>query len=169
MMKRCLVIVMFIGCVLVGCVACSMPGDSGTNSTGNTSSQSTTKNVSTPSATPTPTAASTLSASSVQSIPTAMNYYQAIKQKDYVKAFSFVDANATTQDGKKLTENLLAQMASSQDANYGPISNVEMMPASNDGTQITLTLDRGSGLHYHTHLTMKKEGSDWKIVSLDRI
>ena len=166
MLKRYFMIAMFIGCMLVGCVACSMPGDAGANSSNGTPTQSVAKNTS---PTSTPIAQPTLNASSVQSIPTAMNYYQAIKQKDYTKAFSYVDANATTTDGKKLTEDVLAQLASSQDANYGPITNIEMEPTSNDGTQVTLTIDRGSGLHYHAQLTLKKEGNDWKITSLDRV
>jgi hypothetical protein len=60
-------------------------------------------------------------------------------------------------------------MAQTSDAEIGAIVNVVIDPASNDSTQILLTIDRSSSLHYHAHLTLKQEGNTWKITLMDRI
>jgi hypothetical protein len=51
----------------------------------------------------------------------------------------------------------------------GTISNMDVTPSSSDGTQVLTTITRSSGNRYHSHLTLKKEGSSWKIVSIDRV
>jgi len=105
----------------------------------------------------------------VKSIPVVASYYQAIKEKNYTLAYTFVDANAKNSSGQTLTEASFKQMALASDSESGAIVNVEIDPASNDATQILLTIDRSSSLHYHAHLTLKQEGTTWKIISLDRI
>jgi hypothetical protein len=162
-MRRYLLVSILIGLMSFGVVGCSGLASTGT---AKTPTQAATSN-------PTPTATvapePTLAASSVRSIPTVMSFYQAIKQEDYAKAYTYVDSNATTTSGQKLTQATLAQLAHAEDVNYGVINNVNMSPESTDGTQVLLTIDRTTGMHYHTHLVLKQEGNTWRIISVDRI
>ena len=159
-MKRYLLVIsIFVALMALFCTSCSNPGSTlavGHNST----------SASTPTPTPTPLI---MPQAAVKSIPVVASYYQAIKEKNYTLAYTFVDANAKNSSGQTLTEASFKQMALASDSESGAIVNVEIDPASNDATQILLTIDRSSSLHYHAHLTLKQEGTTWKIISLDRI
>ena len=159
-MKRYLLVIsIFVALMALLCTSCSNSGSTlavGHNST----------SASTPTPTPTPLI---MPQAAVKSIPVVASYYQAIKEKNYTLAYTFVDANAKNSSGQTLTEASFKQMALASDSESGAIVNVEIDPASNDATQILLTIDRSSSLHYHAHLTLKQEGTTWKIISLDRI
>jgi hypothetical protein len=120
----------------------------------------------TPASTPTPLV---LPKTAAKNISVVASYYQAIKEKNYTLAYTFVDVHAKNSSGQTLTEASFKQMALASDSENGVIVNVEINPDSDDATQIILTIDRSSSLHYHAHLTMKQEGATWKIISLDRI
>ncbi|GCE18891.1 hypothetical protein [Dictyobacter kobayashii] len=120
----------------------------------------------TPPPTPTPIV---VQKGAVLSIPTVASYYQAIKAHNYERAFTYLSADAKTDSGQALTKDAFIQMATGADSENGSVTNVEIDPASPDSTQVILTIDRSSSLHYHAHLTLKKDGIHWKIVSLDRI
>jgi len=160
-MKRYILVGIFIGCMFILLAACNESGNASVPPT----ATATPSNISTAHRTPSPG----LPSSSVQSIPTAMNYYQAIKAKDYSTAYTYLDVDATMQNGQKITNDVFLQLAHSQDTDYGSIDTIDMIPGSNDGSQIIVTVQRSSGMRYHVHLTLKKEGGDWKILSLDRI
>jgi hypothetical protein len=162
-MKRSLFIVMLFTCLAILLVACN-DQNQGTGPSKQSSGQEQQTNAIT-----TPVPAPTFPKSAVSSIPTAITYYQALKDRDYAKAYAYLDANATTTDGKKLTQESFTQMAQNAFTQSGAITDITMVPGSSDGTQIVTTIDRNAGVHYHSHLTMKKEGSTWKILSLDRI
>lgn len=162
-MKRYLLIIsVFVAIMALFCVSCSDIG--GTLVVSNNSTP--TSKPTPPTPTPTPLV---LSKAAVKSIPVVAGYYQAIKEKNYTLAYTFVDANAKDSSGQTLTEASFTQMALASDSESGAIVNVEIDPISNDLTQVLLTIDRSSSLHYHAHLTMKQEGTTWKIISLDRI
>jgi hypothetical protein len=161
MVKRYILVSIFVGCMFVSLAACN---ESGSTSTSRTAT-ATPANISTAHQTPSPG----LPPSSVQSIPTAMNYYQAIKAKDYSTAYTYLDVNATMPNGQELTNDTFLQLAHAEDTNYGSIDAIDMIPGSNDGSQIIATVQRSSGIRYHVHLTLKEEGGGWKILSLDRI
>ncbi|BCL81858.1 hypothetical protein ccbrp13_43230 [Ktedonobacteria bacterium brp13] len=161
-MKRYLLVIsIFVALMALFCTSCS---GSGSTLTGGPNSKST--SASTPTPTPTPLI---MPQGAVKSIPVVASYYQAIKEKNYTLAYTFVDANAKNSSGQTLTEASFKQMALASDSESGAIVNVEIDPASTDSTQILLTIDRSSSLHYHAHLTLKQEGTTWKIISLDRI
>lgn len=141
------------------CVSCSDTGNS------SASSNQSTSNVR-PTPTPTPLVRPQ---AAIKSIPVVAEYYQAIKEKNYALAYTFVAAGAKNSSGQALTEDTFMQMAQTSDSESGAIVNVTIDPASNDSTQVLLTIDRSSSLHYHAHLTLKQEGKTWKIISLDRI
>lgn len=162
-MKRSLFIVTLFTCLAILLVACN-DQNQGTSSSKQSPGQEQQTNAIT-----TPVPASTFPKSAVSSIPTAISYYQALKDRDYAKAYTYLDAAATTTDGKKLTQKSFTQMAQDAFTQSGAITDITMVPGSSDGTQIVTTIDRNASVHYHSHLTMKKEGSTWKILSLDRI
>lgn len=162
-MKRLLFTLILCTCLTLLLVACN-DQNQGAGSSKSSSGQEKQTNAIT-----TPIPAPTFTKSAVSSIPTAINYYQALKDRDYAKAYTYLDDAATTTDGKKLTQESFTQMAQDAFSQSGAITNITMIPGNSDGTQIVTTIDRNASVHYHSHLTMKKEGSTWKILSFDRI
>ena len=121
----------------------------------------------TPTSVPTGTAAITPGGTDAKA--TITSYYQAIEAQNYPLAYSYLDANATTSDGQKLTQQTFTQLAQSRDNQFGPVTNFDLLLNSSDHTQVIMTLTRKAGLRYHAHLQVKQEGNDWKILTLDRI
>ncbi len=102
--------------------------------------------------------------SSVTSV--IQNYYQAIENHDYVKAYSYVQDGAKTVDGQKLTLDLLKQMATSTEDSEGPIQTLSVAAFP---SQVVMTITRQKLGPYHTHIQVKQVDGTWKIVSIDRI
>ena len=94
------------------------------------------------------------------------NYYQAIEKHDYVKAYSYVQKDAKTADGQKLTLDLLKQMATSTEDAEGPIQSLDVAAFP---SQVVMTITRQKLGPYHTHIQVQQVDSTWKIVSIDRI
>jgi hypothetical protein len=137
---------------------------------------------------PSPTSSPTLTASATGGTPTQVptgitsptpggtgsiestisSFYQAIEAQKYTLAYSYLDANATTVDGQKLTQQTFTQLAQSRDSQFGPVTSFDLLLNSSDHTQVIMTLTR-AGLRYHGHLQVKQEGNNWKILTLDRI
>ncbi len=117
----------------------------------------------TPRPTPTPTATPTSPPTSVTDMVT--KYYQALEQRNYTLAYSFLDPNATTTSGQKLTLPVFTNLATSADANEGTIQTFSIGAYP---PLIVMTITRRYG-PYHAHLQVKLEGNSWKITSLDRI
>lgn len=117
----------------------------------------------TPRPTPTPTATPTSPPGSVTDMVT--KYYQALEQRNYTLAYSFLDPNATTTSGQKLTLSVFTNLAMSADANEGTIQTFSIGAYP---PLIVMTITRRYG-PYHAHLQVKLEGNSWKITSLDRI
>jgi hypothetical protein len=92
-------------------------------------------------------------------------YYQALEQRNDTLAYSFLDPNATTTSGQKLTLPVFTNLATSADTNQGTIKtfSIDAYPPL-----IVMTITRQYG-PYHAHLQVKLEGNSWKITSLDRI
>src|ERR1700694_1644481 len=120
---------------------------------------------STPGSSPTtsPSPTTTSSPGSVTDMVT--KYYQALEKQNYNLAYSFLDPNATTTTGQRLTLEVFKGMAQTSDSTEGQITTFSI------GTYtplIVMTITRRNG-PYHAHLQVKLEGSSWKITSLDLI
>jgi hypothetical protein len=92
-------------------------------------------------------------------------YYQALEKQNYSLAYSFLDPNATTTTGQRLTPEVFKSMAQGSDNAEGQIMTFSV------GTYtplIVMTITRRYG-PYHAHLQVKLEGRSWKITSLDLI
>ena len=132
----------------------------------------TSSSISTPAPTPTsvPTGTASTTPRGTDAIKaTITSYYQAIEAQNYPLAYSHLDANTTTADGQKLTQQTFTQLAQSRDNQFGPVTSFDLLINSSDHTQVIMTLTRKAGLRYHAHLQVKQEGNDWKILTLDRI
>jgi hypothetical protein len=146
---------MFVIFILLSILACSGQNGPVKSVSPTTSSSTPTLSSSTPS-----TAALSDMAAVVQ------DYYQAIQVHNYTKAYSYVQSDATTTDGQKLTLASLKQMATMIENTEGPIQNftVAAFPAD-----VVMTIMRQRMGPYHAHLQLKQAGNTWKIVSIDRI
>ena len=102
----------------------------------------------------------------------ATQYYQAIQQQDYQKAYSFLNVSTLKVQGQNVpaTEQLYMQLASGADAARGKVSSsaLKSTSTSNGATSITVTATR-NGNPYEVHLTLQQSGADWKIVFFDQI
>ena len=120
--------------------------------------------------TPTPTTRASLTPGGTGTIKaTITSFYQAIEAQDYNQAYTYLDANATTANGQKLTEQTFTQLAQSRDNQFGPVTGFDLLLNSSDPTQVTMTIARKNGFRYHVHVQAKQVGNDWKILTLDRI
>ncbi len=95
-------------------------------------------------------------------------FYQAVENKNYTRAYSYLSSDATTTDGQKITKDVFLQMARTADAD-GTVTSFDFIADLTDATQIIMTLTRSSSLRYHAHLHMKEKGTIWQIAQLDRI
>jgi hypothetical protein len=100
---------------------------------------------------------------------TVTSFYKAFEAQNYTLAYSYLDANATTLDGQKLTRQTFTQLTQARDNQYGPVNGFDLLINSTDHTQVIMTNSRKKGLLYHAHLKLKQEGNNWKILSLDVI
>ena len=103
----------------------------------------------------------------------ASSYYQAIKQQDYAKAFTYLDTSAISlPNGQQATETAFTAAGQALDQVQGAVtsytpSNVQ---TNNGIATITMTVMRQhSSSSYQVHLELKQQGNDWKITKLDSI
>ena len=120
----------------------------------------------TPTATTGPTATQTTTAGGIST--TIIYFYQAVENKNYTRAYSYLSSDATTTSGQKITKDVFLQMAQTADAD-GVVTSFDFIADSTDATQIIMTLTRGTSLRYHAHLHMKETGNIWQIAQIDRI
>ncbi len=116
-----------------------------------------------PTRSPSPTSTATSSPGSVADMAT--KYYQALEKQNYSLAYSFLDVNATTTTGQKLTPEVFTGMAQTSDTSEGSITTFSVAAYP---PLIVMTVSRRYG-PYHAHLQVKLEGNSWKITSIDRI
>src|SRR5579859_470345 len=76
-------------------------------------------------------------------------YYRAVVRRDYRAAFGYLAANATGQDGRKLTLRTFLRLARTLDNEGGPVTSfsIDVLPSL-----VVLTLDRQRVGPYHAHL-----------------
>src|SRR5258708_463795 len=92
-------------------------------------------------------------------------YYDAIKAQNYAQAYTYLDPNATNENGQKITLSSFEQMAHTMESEGVPVASfsVAVFPP-----MVVMTVMR-TLLSYHAHLQVQQEGQTWKITSLDRI
>jgi len=96
----------------------------------------------------------------------ATNYYRAIVAQNYRLAFTYLAANVTGQDGRRLTLPAFLQLARMFDGENGPVTNFSVGAFQ---SMVVMTINRKKGGLYHAHLQMARNGDSWTIISIDRI
>lgn len=97
---------------------------------------------------------------------TSDQYYTAIRDQDYARAYSYLGSNVRAT----LSQEAFTQQAQQQDAAFGRVSTYTYtnVPVG-DPTTANLTVTRADGTSYTVHLELRQEGGAWKITSFDRI
>ncbi|HEX6481874.1 MAG TPA: hypothetical protein VF043_23780 [Ktedonobacteraceae bacterium] len=173
MLKRFLLLCVSSSIILIAVAACS--GGVGLTPTPTTGASPT----STPSVTSSPVPSPTESPTATQPTPTlpptsspgtftgvTNAFYQAVEAQNYHLAYTYLDANATTTNGKKLTLNTFTQLAQAGDSTYGPVVSFSIGAYP---PLAVMTVSRKILGPYHSHLTLKHEGNTWKIITIDTI
>lgn len=145
-------------------LACSGSTSPTTQATPTSAASSTATTAATPQ--PTPDATNAVLASQLTSVITA--YYKDIEARNYTRAYTYLDPQATDSNGKTITRSSFLQLAQSMDSEEGGVVSFDIgvFPPS---TQVTMTVMRSHLGPYHAQLNMKRAGATWKISSLERI
>jgi len=101
---------------------------------------------------------------------TANAYYQAIKDQDYAKAYTYIDTSKASGQLQQETEQAFSALGQLDDKAQGRVTSFSQQNVSvnNDTSTVTMSVTR-NGSPYTVHLQMKQEGNDWKIVGFDNI
>jgi hypothetical protein len=94
------------------------------------------------------------------------NYYRKIVARNYRLAFTYLAANVTGPDGRRLTLPAFLQLARMFDGEEGPVI---IFSVGAFQSMIVMTINRKKGGLYHAHLQVARAGDGWTIISIDRI
>lgn len=164
-MRR-ITLLLSILCLALWLSACSSTASTGSSTPTPVNSTSATPTITQPTPTvapPTPTAIA--NQTGVAPTAVAQAYYQALKNKDYNKAYTYLSTDAATTQGQKLGQAAFVALAQSRDQEWGPIQSYDSQLDTSDPTMVIMTVSRTQNQRYHSHLQIKKG----KIVSLDNI
>jgi len=102
---------------------------------------------------------------------TANAYYQAIKDQDYNKAYTYWDTSKVTSvGGQQVTQGAFVQLGQLDDKLRGAVTSLSQTNESTNGNTATATMSvTRNGSTYTVQLQMNKVGSDWKITSANNI
>ncbi len=102
----------------------------------------------------------------------AQDYYQAIENQDYTKAYTYLDSNATfTVNGQSVpvtSPDVFTTEATTLDNTLGPVSYFRSSINANDYSRVDVTVTR-NGPSYLVHLQLAQVGNNWKIINADGI
>jgi hypothetical protein len=154
-MQRRLCLALFLLLILNGLAGCENQSRTATRNQAAKTTQLTRVN-------PTPTSGN--QARALQQV--TASYYRVIQTQNYPLAYTYLDTNATDTDGQKITLDSFEQMAQEIDSQEGPVIN---FAAAAYPPLVIMTVTRTFQGAYHVHLQMKQEGTNWKIIELERI
>ncbi|HLI05056.1 MAG TPA: hypothetical protein VKV40_00640 [Ktedonobacteraceae bacterium] len=99
----------------------------------------------------------------------ADEYYTALKNQDYVQAYSYWDTSSITSvRGQQVTEETFAALARAVDRLKGPVTSFVAQPNPSDPSQVTVQVTR-DGTPYDVQLQFKQVNGNWKITRADGI
>ena len=96
----------------------------------------------------------------------ATDYYRAIAAQNYPQAFTYLAANATGPDGRRLTSQDFLKLAKIMESEAGQVTSFSVDVFHH---LIVMTINRKKIGPYHAHLQMARDGHSWTITSIDRI
>lgn len=94
-------------------------------------------------------------------------YYTAIRNRDYAKAYTYLDSSLTSS----LTQDQFTKMAQQRDTASGAVSSYSIFPdfTGNPAESLNVTVTRSNGASYTVHLHVRQVGNNWKITAFDLI
>jgi hypothetical protein len=96
----------------------------------------------------------------------AAQYYTAITHQDYSQAYTYVAGPASATH----LEPAFIRAAELRDRVEGPVTSFTLAADLPTNPQaVTVRVHRQRGASYAVHLTVRQEGSQWKIVAFDGI
>ncbi len=108
---------------------------------------------------------------------TVQQYYDSVKSQNYAQAYSYLDIQTLTLNGqqRQVSQDLYTQVAQLIDQQNGKVTDynitgVNLNSSANIGSTaiVTVNVTRG-GKAQEVQVQLKQEGSDWKIVGIDRL
>ncbi len=106
----------------------------------------------------------------------ANNYYQAIKNRDYHQAFSYIDTSGiSSQQDQQLTEDAYTVLAQTEDVASGPVTRFSQTNINVNSTNgvntasVTMSVTRQSRGTYSVQLQLKEENGVWKITDYSNV
>jgi hypothetical protein len=96
----------------------------------------------------------------------ATNYYREIVDQNYRLAFTYLAANVTGPDDRRLTLPAFLQLARMFDGQGGPVTSFS---AAAFQPLVVMTINRKKYGPYHAHLQLTRYKDGWIIISIDRI
>jgi len=102
---------------------------------------------------------------------TANAYYQAIKNQDYAKAYTYIDTSRISSGQlQQGTEQAFAALGQLDDRTRGPVTSFSQtgVNVNNNTATVTMSVTR-NGTSYTVQLQLMQEGNDWKITGFDNI
>lgn len=94
------------------------------------------------------------------------SYYREVARQNYRLAFTYLAANATGPDGRRLTFAAFDTLARMMDGQEGPVTSFSVAVFQ---SFVVVTIDRKRSGPYHAHLRMTRTGSSWHIAAIDRV
>jgi hypothetical protein len=93
-------------------------------------------------------------------------YYRAVAAQHYRLAFSYLAANATGPDGRRLTSQEFVMLALEMDRQEGRVISFSVGVFQ---SLVVLTIVRKKIGPYHAHLRVSRSGGAWRIIAIDRV
>ena len=106
---------------------------------------------------------------------TATSYYQAIQNRDYARAFTYLDLSGASVQGQQVSKDAFIILGQTIDATKGTVSSFSQTAVSvnantSSGTTATITMNvTRNGSTYPVHLELRETNNVWKITSVDNM
>ena len=99
---------------------------------------------------------------------TANAYYQAIENKDFTKAYSYLSPDYPVGGHERLSQAMFISSARAKDTTAGPVTNFSQIGNStNNGiVSVSLAITR-TGQSYIVNLLLQQNHSVWQIINAD--
>jgi hypothetical protein len=101
---------------------------------------------------------------------TANAYYQAIENKDYTKAYSYLAPDFPVGAHEVLSQSAFTAQAQAKDTSAGPVTSFTQLGSStNNGIVIVIMSIMRSGQSYTVQLQLQQNNGIWQIIIADDV
>ncbi|HVB20494.1 MAG TPA: hypothetical protein VNG51_00930 [Ktedonobacteraceae bacterium] len=101
---------------------------------------------------------------------TANAYYQAIENKDYIKAYSYLSSDFPVGAHEALSQKAFIVQSQTNDTSAGPVTSFSQVGSSTSGGTVTITMSITCGRQsYLINLQLQQNNGTWRLVNQDGI